>query len=312
MLLHVAPLLMQAPAALFLLVVVGTLTAVLGMLAMWAQTNVKRTLAWSTVSQMGFMMVQFGLAAFPAAVLHLLGHGPYKARAFLRTGELPPPAAPPAKLAPGATLGLTLLGTLVALPALALAVVVVGLEPLTSPGKIALLGIVGLALGQGWVVCFQASPAAGRHPFRPVLAALGLTFGGACFAVGLYHAAVLFYAPVFGALPTPIGWAAWLTAALPLAAMVALTIFYPLLAVWRTTAAGRAFAVHAAHGFYFGILADRIVARIWSDAPLTPMQTVKGEMQHSAHGVPMHSGTPANVDDATGNGMKGAQRASTD
>jgi NAD(P)H-quinone oxidoreductase subunit 5 len=302
----------QSPPALLLLVFVGTITAALGMLAMWAQTNVKRTLAWSTVSQMGFMMVQFGLAVFPAAVLHLIGHGLYKARAFLRTGELPPPAAPPAKLAPGATLGLTLLGTLAALPALALAAVVVGFEPLTSPGKIALLGIVGLALGQGWVVCFQAAPAAGRRPFMPLLAALGLTFGGAFFAVALYHGAALFYAPVFGALPTPIGWTAWLTAALPLAVMFALTVFYPLLAVWRTTAAGRAFAVHAAHGFYLGILADRIVARIWNDAPVLPVQTVNGEMQNSAHGVPMHSGAPANVDDATGIGMKGAQRASTD
>ncbi len=36
---------------------------------MWAQVKIKRTLAWSTVSQMGFTMVQVGLAAFPAAVL---------------------------------------------------------------------------------------------------------------------------------------------------------------------------------------------------------------------------------------------------
>lgn len=266
LLLHFAPLLVRAPLALFLLVLVGTLTAVLGMLAMWAQTNVKRTLAWSTVSQMGFMMVQCGLGVFPAAVLHLLGHGLYKARAFLRTGELPPPAPPALKLAPGTALRLALLGTLAALPALALAAFVFGFDPLQEPGKLALLAISGLALGQGWVVCYQAAPAAGRHHILPLLAALALTLGGAFLVVGLYQGAALFYAPVLGDLVQPQGWGAWLTAALPVAAMTILTVLYPVLPAWRTTPAGRAFAVHALHGFYLGIFADRIVARIWRES----------------------------------------------
>ena len=66
------------------------LTASLGLLAMWAQVKVKRTLAWSTVAQMGFLMVQFGLGAFGAAIApRRLGHGCYKARSFLRAGGLP-------------------------------------------------------------------------------------------------------------------------------------------------------------------------------------------------------------------------------
>jgi hypothetical protein len=156
LLLHFAPLIVQSPLALLNLVVVGTLTAALGMLAMWAQTNVKRTLAWSTVGQMGFMMVQIGLAAFPAAILHLVGHGCYKAWAFLRTGDLPRRAAPAPKLAPGQAVLLAVIGTLAAVPALALASIITGFDPFQSPGKLALAAILALAIGQLWVACFQA------------------------------------------------------------------------------------------------------------------------------------------------------------
>ena len=100
LLLHFAPLLGREPAALVILTLVGSLTTVIGVLAMWAQPADKRILAWSTVSQMGFMMVQLGLAMFPAALLHLLGHGVYKARAFLRASGVPPRLAPARPLAP--------------------------------------------------------------------------------------------------------------------------------------------------------------------------------------------------------------------
>ena len=60
LLLKFSPLLVHAPSALLVLVAVGTLTASLGAVAMWAQVKVKRTLAWSTVAQMGFMMIQCG------------------------------------------------------------------------------------------------------------------------------------------------------------------------------------------------------------------------------------------------------------
>ena len=73
---------------------------------MWAQVKVKRTLAWSTVGQMGFMMVQCGLAAFPAAALHILGHGCYKAWSFLRAGGLPGVAPCRVAVSPARTLAL--------------------------------------------------------------------------------------------------------------------------------------------------------------------------------------------------------------
>jgi len=55
---------------------------------MLTQTSVKRTLAYSTIAQMGFMMLQCGLGAFSVAMLHILAHSLYKAHAFLNSGNV--------------------------------------------------------------------------------------------------------------------------------------------------------------------------------------------------------------------------------
>ncbi len=74
--------------ALSLLILIVLPSIVLGPLAMWTQTDYKRSLAWSTVGQMSFMLLQCALGGFGSALLHLFGHGIYKANAFLRSGTL--------------------------------------------------------------------------------------------------------------------------------------------------------------------------------------------------------------------------------
>jgi NAD(P)H-quinone oxidoreductase subunit 5 len=64
------------------------ITAVLGALTMMTQTDIKRSLAYSTVSQLGFMMIQCGLGLYTLALFHIIAHGFYKAHAFLSTGTL--------------------------------------------------------------------------------------------------------------------------------------------------------------------------------------------------------------------------------
>jgi NAD(P)H-quinone oxidoreductase subunit 5 len=86
-LIRTAPLVSLEPLALAGLVAVGGLTACLGGLMMAAQANVKRQLAFSTIAQMGLMMLQCGLGSFAAAMLHILAHSGYKAHAFLTHGE---------------------------------------------------------------------------------------------------------------------------------------------------------------------------------------------------------------------------------
>ena len=53
---------------------------------MLTQPAVKTSLAWSTVAQMGFMMMECGLGLFPLALLHLVAHSLYKAHSFLAAG----------------------------------------------------------------------------------------------------------------------------------------------------------------------------------------------------------------------------------
>jgi NAD(P)H-quinone oxidoreductase subunit 5 len=81
------------------LVMIGGFTALFGGLVMLTQSAVKTSLAWSTVAQMGFMILQCGLALFPLALLHIVAHSLYKAHAFLasgggRAGGLDPAARP--------------------------------------------------------------------------------------------------------------------------------------------------------------------------------------------------------------------------
>ena len=83
---RMSPLLIKAEIAMGVLTIVGAFTAVIGAFLMSVQPNIKKSLAYSTISQMGFMMLQCGLGAFSIAVVHIIGHGLYKAYAFLSSG----------------------------------------------------------------------------------------------------------------------------------------------------------------------------------------------------------------------------------
>lgn len=82
-----SPLVSLSPSAMNTLVIVGAVTAIFGSLVMQTQTSVKVSLAYSTVAQMGFMMLECGLGMFSAAMLHIIAHSIYKAHAFLSSGE---------------------------------------------------------------------------------------------------------------------------------------------------------------------------------------------------------------------------------
>ena len=73
-------------ASMQLLAIVGGFTALFGSLVMTTQTSIKVTLAYSTVAQMGFMLLQCGFGAFSSAGLHLAAHSLYKAHGFLSSG----------------------------------------------------------------------------------------------------------------------------------------------------------------------------------------------------------------------------------
>ncbi|GAA4010597.1 proton-conducting transporter membrane subunit [Sphingomonas humi] len=86
LLIRMADVMLAAPGVLALLAMIGGFTAIFGAAVMLTQPAVKTSLAWSTVAQMGFMILQCGLALFPVALLHIVAHSLYKAHAFLASG----------------------------------------------------------------------------------------------------------------------------------------------------------------------------------------------------------------------------------
>ncbi|MFP4361345.1 MAG: NADH-quinone oxidoreductase subunit L [Alphaproteobacteria bacterium] len=83
-----ADVMLLSVGSLHVLAIVGGFTALFGSIVMLTQTSVKVALAYSTVAQMGFMLLQCGLGAFTAAVLHIVAHSLYKAHAFLASGSV--------------------------------------------------------------------------------------------------------------------------------------------------------------------------------------------------------------------------------
>ena len=71
-------------------VVIGALTLLFGAIVGCAKDDIKRVLAWSTVSQIGYMFLAVGLggAAFALGIIHLLAHGFFKAGLFLGSGSV--------------------------------------------------------------------------------------------------------------------------------------------------------------------------------------------------------------------------------
>lgn len=85
---RLSPLMAHAPLAQDILLGVGLVTALLGSLVMMTRMSIKLVLAWSTIAQMGFMLVQCGLGVWHLALLHLLAHSFYKAHSFLTSGNV--------------------------------------------------------------------------------------------------------------------------------------------------------------------------------------------------------------------------------
>ena len=85
---RVYPLFLSAPAALTLLALTAAVTMFISALYALVTDDLKRVLAWSTVSQLAYMFGALALGAWPAAVLFLLAHGAFKALLFLSAGSV--------------------------------------------------------------------------------------------------------------------------------------------------------------------------------------------------------------------------------
>lgn len=84
---RLAPFYALSPITLHIIFVIGVLTVLLGASMMLAQNDIKKTLGFSTMGQMGYMIMECGLGAFALAIFHLIAHGLFKASLFLGAGE---------------------------------------------------------------------------------------------------------------------------------------------------------------------------------------------------------------------------------
>lgn len=172
-----APVLEAAPFARAAAVVAGLCGAIYGIGIMMVRPDVKRALAGSTVSQMGFMIMSCGLGAYAAALWHIIAHGLFKAWLFLGSGSTIGirGAKPIAPLSSRTTL------------AIAAATVGAALSILSTGGGNA--GLVPLLLGLATAAATLIASLSGRLPLRAKVGLL-LTVG----ALIAFHGAGLMVA----------------------------------------------------------------------------------------------------------------------
>ena len=78
----------RAPSALTVVAIIGTLTAFFAATIAIAQTDIKKVLAYSTISQLGYMFMACGVGAFSAGIFHLMTHAFFKGLLFLAAGSV--------------------------------------------------------------------------------------------------------------------------------------------------------------------------------------------------------------------------------
>lgn len=88
MIIRLNPLFLLAPNAMFVVACIGAATALFAATMGLAQTDIKKVLAYSTVSQLGFMFLAVGVGAFGAGFFHLMTHAFFKALMFLGSGSV--------------------------------------------------------------------------------------------------------------------------------------------------------------------------------------------------------------------------------
>lgn len=174
LLIRFAPVFEAAPIARAAAVAIGLVAALYGVGVMSVRPDIKRSLAGSTVSQMGFMIMSCGLGAYAAALWHIVAHGLFKAWLFLGSGSsVGMRGDKPAGLGEPATIG-----------GVAVATLAVGAWLTLSPDASG--SLVPLLLGLATALATLVEGLTGNIPLRARLA-----IGGLVAALIGFHAAGL-------------------------------------------------------------------------------------------------------------------------
>ena len=256
LLITLAGLVQHSAGAMAALVVLGGFTALFGALVMLTQSAVKTALAWSTVAQMGFMLLQCGLGLWALAMLHIVAHSLYKAHAFLSSGGAVRAVNAARKPGPVAVPGL---GAVARSFALALALYVAVAAGFTvalgqkSPQALA-LGTM-LIFGVSYLIAQGLADAAPEALTKRTVAA-SLVAALAYFSFQVVAQVV--WGPFLPAVPVagPLEWALIVLAVLSFGLVAFAQALFPLWAHHPSTAGLR---VHLANGLYLNALLDRMI-----------------------------------------------------
>jgi NAD(P)H-quinone oxidoreductase subunit 5 len=258
LLIRFADVMLLAPGVLGVLMMIGGFTSIFGGLVMLTQPAVKTSLAWSTVGQMGFMILECGLALFPLALLHILAHSLYKAHAFLASGGAVENVAAIRRPGPVAIprAGAVARAFLCALAIYAVVGLAFGFHH-KSPQAIALGAI--LIFGVAYLLAQGFADTAPRALTRRT-ATYALVTSIAYFA--LQVAASRLTADVLPAVPAPgpLAWALIVIAVISFGLVAVGQSMFPL---WAYHPASAGLRVHLANGLYANALFDRLL-RGWS------------------------------------------------
>ena len=258
LLIRFADVMLRAPAALAVLAMIGGFTALFGCLVMLTQPAVKTSLAWSTVAQMGFMMLECGLAVFPLALLHIIAHSLYKAHSFLVSGSAIETIAAIRRPGPIATpdAGAVLRAFMIGLAIYMAVGLAFGLQH-KSPQAIALGAIlifgVAYLLAQGLA---DAAPRALTRTTAGYALAVSISYFALQLLVVRLTADTLPAAPV----PGPLEWWLILLAVITFGLLAVMQSMFPL---WAFHPAFAGLRVHVSNGLYANAVFDRLVGR-WS------------------------------------------------
>jgi len=245
LIIRLSPLISLSANAMLALSLIGGFTALFASVVMLTQASVKRCLAFSTVSQMGFMMLECGLGAFHLALLHLVAHSLYKAHAFLSSGSvvLAKTERPQPFISPATVLCCILAGFAISFST----AVAAGMAPLD---QVVLNGIFSLALAQ-----MLWSMWGNMNRVWPLT--LGIAAGVVLSLVyfSLDRLAELVVRPSHN----EVNWSG-LTILTLFLIVAAVQTQLPMLA---RTSFGRHLYVHARNGFYLNTLANRVTTTLW-------------------------------------------------
>lgn len=256
LLIRTADLVQASPGAMAALVMLGGLTALFGAAVMLTQSAVKTALAWSTIAQMGFMLLQCGLGLWPLALLHIVAHSLYKAHGFLASGQAVQAVAAARKPGPVAVPGVGAVARAFALALVLYAVVALGFSAIGGPKSAQALALGAILIfGTAYLVAQGLADAAPRAlTQRTALASLGAALG----YFGFHLVASLLWGPHLPKPPVP-GALEWALIVLGLVSFGLVAVAQALFPLWAHHPASAALRVHLANGLYLNALFDRLI-----------------------------------------------------